>query len=63
MSSGQLLKYPYTLGARIMQFPFKMHYQKNWLFRSMVLGFFLTLPIMAKITMSFPDEKPKKAEH
>ena len=32
-SGGRPMAYPYTLGAQIMQFPFKMHYTKNWVFK------------------------------
>jgi hypothetical protein len=31
--SGRPMKYPYTLGAQVMQFPYKFHFANNWIVR------------------------------
>lgn len=39
------MKYPYTLGAKIAQFPYKYYYKNNWIFRYYPIGFITCLPI------------------
>ena len=29
-ASAQKMRYPYTLGAQVMQFPYKFHYENCW---------------------------------
>ena len=53
------MRYPYTLGAQLVRFPFKNHL-KNWVYKAYALGLVLTVPLMAKITYSIPEEKPKQ---
>jgi len=43
------LPYPYTTGAKINAFPFKFHFNNNWVFKAWCLGVVLTAPIMYKI--------------
>jgi len=38
-ASAQKMRYPYTLGAQVMQFPYKFHYENCWYTRAMVPGF------------------------
>nr|ALS04504.1 hypothetical protein YQE_10512 [Acartia pacifica]ALS04505.1 hypothetical protein [Acartia pacifica] len=57
------MRYPYTLGAQLMQFPWKKFYKQNWVIRSWVNGIVLALPIMAVITKSIPEPAPKKSDH
>merc|ERR1719339_231067 len=52
------LRYPYTMGAMIMQFPAKYMIQKNWVFKSYLIGLVPTGLLYLKITNSFPDEVP-----
>ena len=33
MSEGRPLRYPYTWGAQVMQFPWKFHINRSWVFR------------------------------
>ena len=33
MSEGRPLRYPYTTGAMLMQFPYKFHYKNAWVYR------------------------------
>ncbi|TRY63942.1 hypothetical protein TCAL_10955 [Tigriopus californicus] len=62
--SGRTMKFPYTIGAQVTQFPFAYYFNKSWVFKSWVIGSVLTFPIMVAITNSIPDEKPKgKKDH
>ncbi|KYQ55972.1 hypothetical protein ALC60_05255 [Trachymyrmex zeteki] len=51
MSQGthRSMKYPYTLTAKIAQFPFKYYVKNSWLFKYFLLSTFITLPIFYKI--------------
>ena len=33
MTEGRPLRYPYTTGAMLMQFPYKFHFNKAWVYR------------------------------
>lgn len=50
MSEGRPLRYPYTTGAMLMQFPYKFHYKNAWVYRAWVLGLGVTFPIMCYVT-------------
>ncbi|KYM97132.1 PREDICTED: uncharacterized protein LOC108778780 [Cyphomyrmex costatus] len=43
------MKYPYTLTAKIAQFPFKYYMQHSWLFKYLLISTFVTIPIFYKI--------------
>ena len=32
--SGRVMKYPYTVGAQFRHFPFRMYFEKDWVYRS-----------------------------
>jgi len=57
------MRYPYTKGAQLAQFPFKNYFTKNWVFKSWAIGFVICLPLFAKITASIPEPAPKKSDH
>ncbi|GAV09239.1 hypothetical protein RvY_18812 [Ramazzottius varieornatus] len=46
---GRPLVMPYTYASRVFQFPFKLNWQRNWLFRYYIIGFFAGLPFIYKI--------------
>ena len=50
------LRYPYTLGAMLRQFPLKYHMGKSWIYKAYALGLVLSAPIFFKITNIFPAE-------
>ncbi|XP_031833628.1 reduction of Rh1 [Nomia melanderi] len=57
--------YPYTLSAKIAQFPYKLYltHKNTWLFRFFPLGILMTLPIFYKIQkLSYSPENVKKWE-
>ncbi|XP_076235174.1 reduction of Rh1 [Calliopsis andreniformis] len=57
------MKYPYTLSAKIAQFPFRMYYdyKGSWMFKWWIFGTIATLPIFYKIQrMSYSPENVKK---
>jgi len=54
------MRYPYTMGAQIMRFPARYHFEKNWTFKAYALGLAVCVPIFYKITVSIPEEKPKE---
>merc|ERR1712215_598250 len=43
--SGRAMKYPYTLGAKIAQFPVGYYIKNQWLFKYYLLGVGLSVPI------------------
>ena len=57
------MRYPYTLGAMLKQFPLKFHIQKSWVWKSYAIGLVPTGLLFLKITNSFPDEAPAKNGH
>ena len=57
------MRYPYTLGAMLMQFPLKFHIQKSWVWKSYAIGLVPTGLLFLKITNSFPEAEPAKSGH
>ena len=53
------MRYPYTLGAMVMQTPWKYYISKSWVFKAYALGLVLSAPLFIKITYSFPEEEKK----
>lgn len=47
---GRPMKFPYTLSAKIAQFPFKFYYNNNWLFKYYIFGLVVSLPVFMKIS-------------
>ncbi|XP_055331711.1 uncharacterized protein LOC129583776 [Paramacrobiotus metropolitanus] len=46
---GRPLVVPYTRTAEILQFPFRLHWERNWVFRYMFFGWLAGFPIIYKI--------------
>jgi len=46
---GRPLKYPYSLGAKFLQFPWRMHWKKGRAFRYMAYSILLTMIIFRPI--------------
>jgi hypothetical protein len=46
---GRPLVYPYTIMGRVFQFPWKLNWQRNWVFRYYIIGWFATLPLIYQI--------------
>ncbi|XP_076667327.1 reduction of Rh1 isoform X2 [Andrena cerasifolii] len=58
---GRPMKYPYTLSAKIAQFPYAYYYKHSWVFKYWVLGCLVTAPIFYKIQkMSYSPENVEK---
>ena len=47
--SGRPMKYPYTLSAKIAQFPWGMYWKNAWVFRYGAFASALTFPIFVMI--------------
>ncbi|XP_011172968.1 uncharacterized protein LOC105205316 [Solenopsis invicta] len=63
MSQGthRPMKYPYTFTAKIAQFPYKYYYQQSWMFKYLLFGTILALPIFYKIQkLSYAPENVAK---
>merc|ERR1711875_77398 len=43
--SGRAMKYPYTLGAKIAQFPFGYYLKNQWVFKYYLIGIAASTPI------------------
>merc|ERR1712168_1145441 len=43
--SGRAMKYPYTLGAKIAQFPFGYYVKNQWVFKYYLFGIAASIPI------------------
>ncbi|XP_008205515.1 uncharacterized protein LOC100118244 [Nasonia vitripennis] len=55
------MKYPYTLSAKIAQFPYKHYYKHSWAFKYFLYSTIICLPIFYKIQkMSYSPENVKK---
>ncbi|XP_072750018.1 uncharacterized protein Roh [Anoplolepis gracilipes] len=55
------MKYPYTISAKLAQFPFRYYMQHSWLFKYTVLAIGISLPIFYKIQkLSYSEENVKK---
>lgn len=44
------MKYPYTLGAKIAQFPYKFYFKNNWIIRYYAFSLVLCIPIFKSIS-------------
>jgi len=47
--SARPMKYPYTLGAKLAQMPWKMYWKNAWVFRYGAYASCITFPIMYMI--------------
>ncbi|KAL5009219.1 hypothetical protein ScPMuIL_014800 [Solemya velum] len=47
-SYGQQMKYPYTLTAKVMQFPWKWHWQNARFVRYLAYGLVFSFPLIYK---------------
>uniref|UniRef100_U5ENN1 Putative conserved plasma membrane protein n=1 Tax=Corethrella appendiculata TaxID=1370023 RepID=U5ENN1_9DIPT len=58
------MKFPYTLSAKIAQFPFKHYVQNQWIWRYYFISVGLCIPIFYKIQKlaNSPANKAKWAE-
>ncbi|CAL1673239.1 unnamed protein product [Lasius platythorax] len=55
------MKYPYTISAKLAQFPFRYYMQHSWLFKYTIIAVALTYPIFYKIQkLSYSPENVKK---
>lgn len=43
------MKYPYTISAKLAQFPYKFVLQNHWFFKYYAIGLLMSLPIFHKI--------------
>ncbi|OQV13786.1 hypothetical protein BV898_12005 [Hypsibius exemplaris] len=46
---GRPLVFPYTLTAKALQFPYKLNWQRNWLFKYYYIGWLAGLPLIIMI--------------
>jgi len=56
------MKYPYTLSAKVAQFPYKFHWNNNWLFRYYFYGLAVSAPFFYWIN-SIANSPEAKAKH
>ncbi|EZA54008.1 hypothetical protein DMN91_000991 [Ooceraea biroi] len=55
------MKYPYTLTAKIAQFPFKYYWKHSWLFKYWLIGIVVVSPVFYKIQkLSYSPENVEK---
>lgn len=47
---GRPMKFPYTLSAKIAQFPYKFYFKNNWVFRYYIFALAVSLPVFMKIS-------------
>jgi len=46
---GRPLKYPYSIGAKLLQFPYKMHWKKGRSFRFLTYAVFISVILVRPI--------------
>ncbi|KAL1501010.1 hypothetical protein ABEB36_006416 [Hypothenemus hampei] len=58
------MKFPYTLGAKLVQFPYKFYFQNNWVFKYYLFAFVVGIPVFKKISnlANSPENVAKWAE-
>ncbi|XP_011869631.1 PREDICTED: uncharacterized protein LOC105563004 [Vollenhovia emeryi] len=57
------MKYPYTVSAKIAQFPYKYYIKHSWLFRYMLVATVVTMPFFYKVEkLSYAPENVAKWE-
>lgn len=49
-ASGRPMIYPYTQGARLVQFPYRLYFEKGWALKYYCLALVVTLPFFHKIS-------------
>lgn len=49
MGPPRPMKFPYTITAKIMQFPWRFYIEKNWIFKYYFISVILCLPIFYKL--------------
>lgn len=49
MPANREMPYPYTLGAQIRQFPFRFFWRNQPVYRMMIYGWLVSLPIIWQI--------------
>ncbi|XP_012215392.1 uncharacterized protein roh [Linepithema humile] len=55
------MKYPYTLSAKVAQFPFRYYVNHSWMFKYWLIGIGISLPLFYKIQkLSYSPENVKK---
>lgn len=48
MSSRRMI-YPYTMAAKIVQFPYKYYWENSWSFKHVIIAYFVCLPVFYKL--------------
>lgn len=62
MSSKKML-YPYTISAKIAQFPYKLYWNNSWVFKFSVIGAIISIPFFYKMQkLSFSPQNVAKYE-
>lgn len=46
---GRPMKFPYTFSAKVAQFPYKMYFTQQWIWKYYALSVVLTIPLFYKI--------------
>ncbi|XP_076656603.1 reduction of Rh1 [Halictus rubicundus] len=62
-AASRRMKYPYTLSAKLSQFPFKFYFNRpnTWVFKYWVFAAVVCIPVFYKIQkLSFSPENVKK---
>jgi len=61
------MRYPYTWGAQLMQYPWKFHYKTAWVHKAWWIGMGVTAVVMAYATVKQGGHKgiryPPKEHH
>ncbi|XP_011630085.1 uncharacterized protein LOC105422424 [Pogonomyrmex barbatus] len=60
-ASFRPMKYPYTLTAKLAQFPYKYYWNHSWMFKYTIIGALIAVPIFYKIQkLSYSPENVQK---
>ncbi|XP_046687511.1 uncharacterized protein LOC124373152 [Homalodisca vitripennis] len=60
---GRPMKYPYTISAKVAQFPFKFYYNNHWIFKYWFFGILASAPLFYKIgKLSYSPDNVAKWE-
>ncbi|CAN8000068.1 unnamed protein product [Ixodes hexagonus] len=62
-ASSRRMKFPYTLTAKIVQFPYRFHYENMWIIKFMVPAWVLYMLFVARPINNAVNSPSAKAAH
>ncbi|KAL1461332.1 hypothetical protein WDU94_013239 [Cyamophila willieti] len=58
-AAGKRMDYPYTWTAKFVNFPWKLYFTKQWIWKTLPFSLLITLPMFYKISQGSNTESNK----